>query len=373
MPLYKSDFGPLEKAALLDAFERKWFSTGAITEEFEKRFAEYLGGETEAVALTNCTAALHLSLMILGIGPGDEVIIPSMTFVADLNVVCMLGATPVAVDAVSENDWNMSPEDLEQKIGPRTKAIIAVHYAGYPFSGEILRIAENAKIPLIEDAAHAIGASKNGAMCGTWGCMSAFSFYANKNLAIGEGGMLVTSNKELARRARLLRTHGMTSIGHERFSGTGVSYDIEEPGLNYRLDDLRASLGLVQLSRLNENQAKREEIVRRYRELLGQTNFTIPFTPVSAEDDPAYHIFPVLLPTGTNRSRFMEKMKGAKIQTGIHYPAFSNFSYFRDKFQFKTPTAGSISARVVTLPLYPAMTPEQADLVAQEAIAALRF
>lgn len=366
VPLYKSDFGELEKGALLEAFEKRWFSTGETTQRFETEFAEYIGGGVEAVAVTNCTAALHIALLTLGVGPGDEVAIAATTFVADLNVVRLVGAEPVVVDATSLTDWNMSPDDLAKKMSPKTKAVIGVHFGGHPISKEIFEIAEKGGAVCIEDAAHAVGAKQAGKMCGSIGPMAAFSFYANKNLAIGEGGMFTTKDPEIARRARLLRTHGMTSAAQNRFGGLGVSYDIEEAGLNYRLDDLRASLGVVQLKRLDENNQKREKLTQRYHQLLGPSQVAIPFREARAGDVSAYHIYPVLLPDAAMRPDVMEQMKGAGIQTAIHYPAFRSFSFYRDKIKQETPVSDEISSRVITLPLYPAMSLEDVDFVASE-------
>ena len=236
---------------MLDVLQRRWLTMGDKTLEFERKFTEHLGGQVDSCAVSSCTAALHLALLIGGISAGDEVILPGLTFVADLNVVWMCGAVPVVADSTSLHNWNISVDDIRCKITPRTRAVIVVHFAGYPCDLEaISALCRRQGLLLIEDAAHAAGAEYRNRKCGTWGDIGCFSFFSNKNLAVGEGGMLVSGDPKIVQRARLLRSHGMTHTTSERHQGAVSGYDIVMPGLNYRLDEIRAALGLVQLSKL---------------------------------------------------------------------------------------------------------------------------
>ena len=219
VPLFDLDFGEAESRAVLDVLERKWLTMGPVTEQFEAAFASALGAP-HAVAVSNGTAALHVACLALGIGPGDEVIVPSLTFVATANAVVYCGATPVFADIVSEDDWTLSPAAIEEQITPRTAAIIVVHYGGALCDmAAILDVARRHGLAVIEDCAHAPLAQLKGRAAGTFGAIGCFSFYTNKNLSTGEGGMLVTGDGELARTARLLRCHGMTSVCAERHGG----------------------------------------------------------------------------------------------------------------------------------------------------------
>ena len=246
VPFFDLDYDECEERAILDVLQSKWISMGPRTEEFEKRFAQALGAK-HAVAVSNCTAALHLSMILLGVGPGDEVIVPSLTFVATAACVRMVGAKPVFADVSSLDDWRISPRDIEDKITPRTKGIIPMHYGGEGADiKKIIEIAQEKNLFVVEDACHAPLGEIEGRKLGTFGDLGCFSFYSNKNLSTGEGGMLVTDNDEHAERARLLRSHGMTTTARQRHDGKEF-YDVIEHGFNYRLDDLRSSLGLVQL------------------------------------------------------------------------------------------------------------------------------
>ena len=241
-----------------------WWSMGPKVAEFERAFGDFTGAH--ALAVANGTAALHLALLAIGCGRGDEVILPSLTFVAAANCVAHTGATSVFCDVIGPDDLNMDPDDVERAITPATKAIVAFHYGGHPCRMDaLLELAERKGLALIEDAAHAPGAQWDGRMCGTIGDIGCFSFFSNKNLPIGEGGMLVTTNAALAKRLGLLRSHGMTRLTWDRHRGHASSYDVVEIGFNYRLDELRAAIGLIQLERLEAGNRARAEIVARYR------------------------------------------------------------------------------------------------------------
>jgi dTDP-4-amino-4,6-dideoxygalactose transaminase len=362
--LFRADYGHEEKQALIDVLESGWTTMGEKTKSFEEEFSRYMGGGVSSLAVSSCTAALHMAMLTLGVVPGDEVIVPALTFIADLNVVKMVGAAPVVVDSTSFDDWNMSVSDLKQKITKKTKAIIALHFAGYPFDPEIVNIARENDIFLVEDVAHAIGGSRNGKMCGAWGDIAAFSFFANKNIAIGEGGMYVTSSPALLEKGKYLRSHGMSAQSFDRREGRVNSYDVLQAGLNYRLNEFGSALGLVQLAKLEANNQKRKQLVEHYHQSLQSTGLLIPFKKLPIDTTPSYHIFPILLPENINRTSFISDMKLAGIQTSIHYPSYKEFTYYKNIVKEETPVSDEISRRVVTLPLYPMMSVEQVELVA---------
>jgi dTDP-4-amino-4,6-dideoxygalactose transaminase len=343
--------------AVLEVVRSGWWSMGPRVEEFEREFAAFCGAD-EAVAVANGTAALHLALVALGCGPGDEVVVPSLNFVAAANAIAVTGAEPVFCDIAGPDDLNLDPSDVEAAITPRTKAIIALHYAGYPCDTEAL----SALGPtVVEDAAHAPGASVGGRMCGTLGRVGCFSFFANKNLPVGEGGMLVTDDEELAARLRLLRSHGMTTLTWERHRGHASSYDVVVPGFNYRLDEVRAAIGLVQLGRLPDENAARAAIVARYREAF-DGRLTMPFADREGVT-PSYHLAVVLLPEGADRDALRSALDEQGVQTSVHYPPIHAFTAYRERPQRPLPRTESVADRILTLPLYGGMGDEQVEAV----------
>ena len=370
--LFKLNYDAREAEAVASVLESEWLTMGERTVAFERAFADYLGHQTEAVAVSNGTAALHLALLALDIGPGDEVIIPSLTFVADINVVIIAGATPVLADCRSLTDWNIDPDDIERKITDKTKAVMVVHYAGIPCDmRRIVELCRKHDLWLIEDCAHAPGAKFAGQSVGTFGDLGCFSFFSNKNLSVGEGGMVTSTDPSLIQDVRFLRSHGMTALTLERHQGRAISYDVNRPGLNYRIDEIRAALGLVQLSKLDAANRQRDAIVQRYmRTLSGINEFLTPFATLASQVEPACHIFPVLLPEGIDRVRVIESMKSAGIQTSIHYPPFQEFLAYQHLAAQKTPVAAEISRRELTLPLYPGMTEDDVALVTDALIKA---
>lgn len=369
VPLADLDLGPEEIEAVVRVLESKWLTMGEVTQEFERRFANYLGVK-HAFAVSSGTTALHLACGALELNRGDEVILPSLTFVATANAVLYTNATPVFADITSLGDLNISPEDIERKITPQTKAIIVVHYGGFPCDMEsITAIAQRHGLSLIEDAAHAPGAELDGQKVGTFGDVACFSFFSNKNLAVGEGGMLVTNRDDLVERIRVQRSHGMTTLTWDRHRGHAHSYDVVDLGYNYRIDEMRAALGLVQLSKLERNNLRRQRIAKQYRQALRDTpGLFIPF-----EDHPgvsAYHLFPILLEDSLLQEEFMAQMQGRGVQTSIHYPPIHAFSYYRKLFGDRVgslPLTEAVGRREVTLPLFPTMTPASLDRV-QEAV-----
>jgi len=359
IPLSDIDFGLEERTAVDSVLKSKWLTMGSVTERFEQAFAAYVGAKY-AIAVTNATAALHLCCVVAGLGPGDEAIIPSLTFVATANAVRYTGATPVFADVTGEDDLNISIHSIEKAITERTRAILVVHYGGYACDmPSILELAREHDLVVIEDAAHAVGSELGGIKLGIWGEMGCFSFFSNKNMTVGEGGMIVTNDEAYAQRLRLLRSHGMTSLTWDRHKGHAWSYDVVDLGYNYRIDEVRAALGMVQLGKLPANNERRRHLTKVYRDVLRQLapQVVIPFTHHAGIS--AAHLMPVLLPSGTNRSGFMEKMKAQGIQTSIHYPPIHAFTaYNEEKEKYSLPQTEDIAEREITLPLYPTMTEE---------------
>jgi dTDP-4-amino-4,6-dideoxygalactose transaminase len=338
-----------------------WWSMGPRVAEFESAFADFCGSK-HALAVSNGTAALHLSLLACGCGPGDEVVVPSLTFVAAANVIRHVGATPVFCDIKGAHDLNLDPEDLEAAISPRTKAIVVLHYGGYPCDmAAVLALAKRHGLVVIEDAAHAPGARVDGASCGTLGDVGCFSFFSNKNLPVGEGGAVVTDDDDLAERIRLLRSHGMTTLTWDRHRGHAHTYDVVAQGFNYRLDELRAALALVQLERLPAANARRGDIVARYRERLEGVGGSI--VPFDDRSESAHHLAVVVLRPGIDREAVREAMKESGVQTSVHYPPVHSFSLYRHDSERVLPRTDDVAARLVTLPLFPHMTEVQVDTV----------
>jgi dTDP-4-amino-4,6-dideoxygalactose transaminase len=368
VPLADINLNAEEIEAVTNVLHSRWLSMGPITAEFEKRFAELIGAKY-AFAVTNCTAALHLAHVALGAGPGDKVICPSLTFVATANAIRYAGATPVFADITSVDDLNVSPDDIEAKIDQSTKGICVVHYGGYPCNMEkIMDIANRNKLYVVEDAAHAPGAivektstnlsfeGKIAKKCGNIGDIGCFSFFSNKNMTTAEGGMITTNSDTLADQIKLLRSHGMTSLTWDRDKGHSFSYDVVELGYNYRIDEIRSAIGLVQLKKLQENNRKRAEATHKYWDkLLNVEEISIPFR--YTENTPSYHIFPIVLKRDLERQIFMEFLRERGIQTSIHYPPIHKFSEYKrlegnNRRSDKLPITDEVEKQLVTLPLY---------------------
>jgi len=364
IPLFDLNYGPEEEAAVLRTLRSRWVSMGPNVRKLEAAFQELLS-IPHAVALTNCTAALHLALQVLGIGEGDEVLVPSLTFVATVNAVRYVGATPVFVDVVSPEDLSMDPGDLEAQITSRTKAIIPMHFGGFGCDMErILATARRHGLRVVEDAAHAPGSEYGGRMLGTFGDIGVFSFFSNKNITCGEGGMLVTSNDAYAQQARLLRSHGMTTLSYDRAQGHATRYDVIGLGYNYRMDDIRGSLALAQLGKLEAGIAKRLEKRRSYLKALeGVTAITIPYRtyPYAA----SHYIFPIVLKGGgaAVRDAVRGDLAESGIETSVHYPAVHRFSSYRREAR-PLPQTEFVTDHEITLPLYESLSDDQIAYVA---------
>ncbi len=361
--LFKLNYDKRESQAVKDVVDSGWITMGEKTKAFEATFSK-AHDDVLSTAVSSATAALHMSLLALGIKEGDEVIIPALTFVADINVVRMVGATPVLADCESYEDWNISARTIEKVITSKTKAVIIVHFAGYPCQmDEIVALCKEKNIALIEDCAHAPGARYNGRAVGTFGKYGCFSFFTNKNLSVGEGGMLTTQDEKLDQQAKYFRSHGMTALTLDRHKGRAITYDVAQSGLNYRIDEMRSTLGLIQLDKLKDSNTKRKLLVERYIEKLsGVKGLSIPFLNLN-NIEPVYHIFPILLDESVDRVALIGKLKEDGIQSSIHYPAFKDFTAFKDIGLNEAPVAEDIATRELTLPLYPTMNLEEVNLV----------
>jgi dTDP-4-amino-4,6-dideoxygalactose transaminase len=365
IPLFDPDLGPEEEQALVDVIRSKWLTMGERTAAFEHAFAE-MTGVPVALACNSATAALHMSLAALGIGPGDEVVVPSLTFVATANAVRYCGAKPVFADVASLDEWNIDATTIARVLTPATKAIVVVHYAGYPCDMKaIMDLATRRGLAVVEDVAHAPGASVDGVALGAWGDAGCFSFFSNKNMTTAEGGMVTTRRPELAERLRRLRSHGMTTLTLDRHKGHAFDYDVVALGYNYRMSELNAALGLVQLKYVKARNQRRGELIQRYRERLSRIpELGVPFA--KSRGVPGFHIMPVLLPANVKRHDVMTALMEAGIQSSIHYRPIDTFTAFVQAGlgpSQAVPRTHTIGERVVTLPLYPRMSDAQVALV----------
>jgi dTDP-4-amino-4,6-dideoxygalactose transaminase len=366
IPLSDLDYGPEEEAAVQRVIKSGWLSMGPEVAAFEKEFASYLGVK-HALAVSNGTAALHLAYLALGLQPGDEVIQPAINFVAAANMTLAVGATPVFADIVSLDEPYIDPADVERRITSRTRAVVVMHYGGYLCRMEQLKaLCERKGLALIEDACHAVGArfvsagsDDDGKMAGSIGGAGCFSFFGNKNLATGEGGMVVTNRDNVAERLRSLRSHGMTSLTWDRHRGHASSYDVLANGYNYRLDELHAALGSVQLRKLDRNNAVRRRLTSAYRaNLKGQSAWTVPFEHYRA--DSSAHLMVAVAPDPETREQGIAALRNARIQTSMHYPLIPSFTVFKGR-DLKTGNDSTLdksvafSSRAVTLPLFPSL------------------
>lgn len=359
--LFSPQLGEEEKQVLCEVIDSGWLTMGDRVAAFERAFAD-LHGVKNAVAVNSCTAALHLSLGALNIGPGDEVMVPSLTFVATANAVLYVGATPVFVDIHDLGIPHISLKDAKTKCTPKTKAVIVVHYGGYPVDLAAWRsFCDEKGLSLVEDAAHAPAVGS----VGRWSDASAFSFFSNKNMSTAEGGAILARDASVLKRIRHMRSHGMTTDTLARDRGHAYSYDVTVLGYNYRMDELRAAMGLVQLARLQQWNKKRYELSNCYRALL---TAQIPelVVPFDSTHETAGHLMSVLLPPGVNRQTVMDHLRDESIQSSIHYPPIHKFSYYSERFpDVMLPKTEEFCARELTLPLHPSLTEEDVKCVVE--------
>lgn len=363
IPLFDLNFDGQEEKAVLKVLHSKWISMGSNVKSFENDFRETLKIKY-AVAVSSCTAALHMALRILDVKIDDEIIVPSLTFVATVNSILYVGAKPVFADITSLNDFSIDPEDIEDKITSKTKAIIVMHYGGFACNmDKIMHIAHKYNVAVIEDAAHAPGAEFKGEKLGTIGDIGCFSFFSNKNITSAEGGMLVTHNESYYNQALLLRAHGMTTLSYDRAKGHATAYDVIQLGYNYRMDDIRGAIALVQLKKLENDLIKREELRKRYIERLRNTDHLIvPYLHFPYRS--SNYIFPVLLKNGNSKSRdkIRNQLALAGIETSVHYPAVHRFSIYNNSRK-NLPKTEYVADNEITLPLYYNLEIEQIDFI----------
>ncbi|MGH8283361.1 MAG: DegT/DnrJ/EryC1/StrS family aminotransferase [Gammaproteobacteria bacterium] len=352
--------GQEEIDEVVDTLKSDWITTGPKTKRFAEEFAGYLGVKA-ALPLNSCTAGLHAALVALGVGPGDEVITTPMTFASSANVIEHVGAKPVFVD-VQPDTLNIDPENIRRAVTSRTKAILPVHYTGHPVDmEEIMAIAREHRLHVIEDAAHALPAKYKGRFIGAFGNPTAFSFYATKNLTTAEGGML-TGPPEFLDRARIVSLHGMSRDAWQRYGkGASWNYEVVLPGFKYNMTDIQAAIGLCQLKKLERFQARRRQVVAAYQAAFSKIEaLQCPATRDYVEH--AWHLYvlrlrPVLLKI--SRDAFIEELKRRNIGTSVHFIPVHIHPYYRDKYGYKPadfPVAADHYSRALSLPLHPGLS-----------------
>ena len=367
LPFARPSIGDAEIAELVATLKSGWITTGPRVEKFTAAFLEYVGGRY-AVPVSSATAGLHVALLALDVGPGDEVVTTPMTFVATLNTIVHTGATPVLAD-IDAATLNIRVEEIERKISGRTKAIVPVHYVGQPADLDpILELAADRRIAVMEDAAHAVGAEYKGRKIGSFPTTSVFSFHPNKNMTTGEGGMIVTDDEAVFEKASLLKFHGMDKESWKRFAKSGSPrYDVSVPGFKYNMMDIQAALGLHQLPRLDGFIAERERLAARYDEAFANLPGLIRPQRVPYPIRHAWHLYAPLVDVDRlriGRDQFMEELKARNIGSGLHYTAAHEFSYYADRFGWKPedyPEAHFVSERIVSLPFFPGLSDADQD------------
>jgi dTDP-4-amino-4,6-dideoxygalactose transaminase len=350
-------------AAAVETYRSGWLSMGPRTEEFERAFADY-AGVRHCLAVSSCTAGLHLAVLAAGLGPGDEAVVPSITFVASANAILYTGATPAFADvAAVDRPW-LAAETAERALNERTKAIVAVSYGGHPGEiEELRRLAKDRGVALIEDAAHGAGSFVADEHLGTFGFAGAISFSAGKNLGIGEGGMLLTDDDAVAEHARLRRWHGVTRSLWERHRGGTESYGVAELGFNYRIDDVRAAIGRSRLRRLDDDNLRRGAIETRYRDELGGLDGLSLLAPPPETARVSHSMFAVVVDEGIDRDAFRAALAERGIQTSVHFSPVHRFELYADSGA-KLPTTDAFAARTVSLPMFAEMEEdEQAEVI----------
>jgi dTDP-4-amino-4,6-dideoxygalactose transaminase len=364
VPLSDLDYGSEEADAVQRVIASKWLSMGAEVQAFEREFAAMQQAK-HALAVSSATAGLHLALLALEVGPGDEVIQPALNFVAAANMTVAVGATPVFADICSLDEPTIDPSEVRRAISSRTKAVVVMHYGGSLCRmGELIELCAAHGIAIVEDACHAVGVAyhdtgnrwPNGAMAGSIGEISAFSFFSNKNIAAGEGGMVVTNRADLAERVRLLRSHGMTTLTWDRHKGHAGSYDVVNPGYNYRLDELHAALGRSQLEKLERNNQRRRDLLLSYREAIQSLRgWIMPFA-----DNIKYssgHLMVMVAPDPDTREKAVQALRQSGIQSSMHYPCIADFRGFERASDKNLERTRQFTRRAITLPLYPTLDP----------------
>jgi dTDP-4-amino-4,6-dideoxygalactose transaminase len=369
VPFAAPEIGEDEIREVVDTLRNGWLTTGPKVQRFEADFTAWLGGGLESVAVNSATAGLHLALEALGIGPGDEVITTTHTFTATAEVVRYLGADPVFVD-IRPDTLCIDPDAVVRAITPRTRAIMPVHYAGHAADmPALLDIARHHGLRIIEDAAHALPTTCGGKLIGTLDSdVTVFSFYANKTITTGEGGMLVTRNPEIAKRARVMRLHGISRDAFDRFTARKAAwaYEIVAPGFKYNLTDIAGALGILQLRRAREFQERRQAIARRFDAALFELPLVLPPRPTG--DVHAWHLYVIQLSDAATvgRDEFIERMFARNVGVSVHYIPLHLHPYWRNTYRLvpaQFPVSQRVFERAISLPIYPGMSTEDVATV----------
>jgi dTDP-4-amino-4,6-dideoxygalactose transaminase len=370
LPFAKPDTGQEELQAVSQAIASGWVTTGPVTKQFEANFNAFLGGGLECLAVNSATAGLHLALEALGIGPGDEVIAPSLTFTATVEVVRYLGAEPVLVD-VDPLTLNMDPKQVRKAITYKTKAIMPVHYAGLSCDmAALLAIAKEFNLKVVEDAAHALPTTYNKTLVGQLESdITVFSFYANKTMTTGEGGMAVTKNSELAKRMRVMRLHGMSRDAFDRFTSKTPAwyYEIVAPGYKYNLTDIASSMGIEQLKKLPNFLTRRQYLASKYHQQLASLPLILP-ADAPYGDIHSWHLYVIRLKPNAklNRDQVIQGLSDAGIGSSVHYVPLHRHPYWRDRYELTPemfPVAELAYQQMLSIPLFTAMTDADQDRV----------
>ena len=357
---------PPEIEEVIGCFRRRWIGTGPMVIEFEEAFRQYKAAR-HAVALSSCTAALHLSMLAMGIGPGDEVITTPMTFCATVNAIIHAGAMPVLADC-DRGDMNILPEEIEKNVTTRTKAMVPVHFAGRCCEmAQIVAIAQQYDLMIIEDCAHAIESEANGQKSGMFGDVGCFSFYATKNIVTGEGGMIVTDDDRIAGRVKVLGLHGMSKDAWRRYGDDGYKhYQVIHAGYKYNMTDIQAAIGIHQLARIEEYSRRRKRIWDRYDEAFADLPCVLPSRPAEGTRH-ALHLYTPLIVTeklGRTRDWVLSALAAENIGVGVHYQPVHTHPYYRKTFGWKVgdfPNAEWIGDRTLSLPLSPALSDDDVE------------
>lgn len=361
---YKHSIGEKEKRNVLECLDGIFLTTGSYVSEFENRFSEYLG-LNYSVGLTSCTAALHLSLLALGIGPGDEVITTPMTFIATVTPIIHAGAKPIFVDVEKETGL-IDPDLIESAITERTKLILPVHLYGQMCDmKKIKKIADKHSLKIIEDAAHCIEGERAGIKPGHLGDVACFSFYATKSITSGEGGAIATNNKEIADKVRLLRQHGMSKEAADRYSGVYKHWDMVECGWKYNMDNIQASLLLPQLERIDDQWQRREKVYNKYVDYLNKVSQT-DYPKIKPDSKSAYHLFTIWV-APERRDKILHLLGERRIGVAVNYRSIHLLTYFKETFGFRRgdfPVAENIGDRTISLPFYPQLSDEEIKFIA---------
>jgi len=370
LPFHRPTIGEREIAEVVDTLKSGWLTLGPKTQRFEERFAEYLGVE-HAIAVSSCTAALHLSLVALGVGPGDEVIVSPYTFTATVASILYAGATPVLVDTLPDYP-NIDPDAVEAAVSERTKAIVPVHFAGAACDMDRLQtIADRCGATILEDAAHALPATYKRKRVGSISPATAFSFYAGKNMTTGEGGMVTTADPALADEIRMRRLHGISRDAWKRYSAEGSwYYEVSMLGFKYNMTDINAAIGIHQLARIDEFHQRRLELVATYDELLAPLTGVIRPTP-PAYGDSAWHLYFIGIDENAvscSRNEVIDMLAADNIGTSVHFIPVHHHPFYQERLGCKRedlPFATRHYERAISLPLFPSMGREDVESVAK--------